>query len=340
MTFRVGINGFGRIGRLVARHLCSGNYAGGRGSNIVISHINDPAPDAALAAHLLAFDSVHGRWPHEAEAESDQLLLLNGMRVSFSREREAAKAGWADKADLVIDCTGRLKKAADVDAFIAAGAPRLLVSQPVEGIPNIVLGVNELSIELSQAKTVCAASCTTNCLAPVVKVLHDVFTVKAGLITTVHGLTNDQALLDQAHEDWRRGRSAGSSLIPTTSGFAKAIGRVLPDLAGKLEGFAIRAPVTNASLIDACFQVERSTSVGGVNAAFEAAASDSLRNILALETRPLVSADFRGDHHSATVDAGLTQVMGGNLVKVVAWYDNEMAYSHRLAELTRRLAGL
>ncbi|MDQ8037159.1 MAG: glyceraldehyde 3-phosphate dehydrogenase NAD-binding domain-containing protein [Pedobacter sp.] len=341
--FRVGINGFGRIGRLLARHLCSGDYRGGntRGAPaVVVSHINDPAPTAAEAAHLLAFDSVHGRWPCEAEAESESLVLLNGQKVGFSRERETAKVGWAGKADLVIDCTGRLKKEADVQAFLAGGVPRVLVSQPVEGIPNIVPGVNEHSVELSLARAICAASCTTNCLAPVTKVLHEVFTVTGGLITTVHGLTNDQALLDQAHEDWRRGRQAGSSLIPTTSGFAKAIGRVLPELAGKLEGFAIRAPITNASLIDACFLVQRSTSAGGVNAAFEAAASDALRNILAIEHRPLVSADFRGDRHSATVDASLTQVMGGNLVKVVAWYDNETAYSHRLAELTHRLAGL
>ena len=336
MTFRVGINGFGRIGRLVTRLICanSGN------SSLVISHINDPAPDSALAAHLLAFDSVHGRWPHDAQAEGEHLLSLNGRRVSFSRTRETAQIAWADKVDLVIDCTGRLKTAADADSFLAAGAPRLLISQPVEGIPNIVLGVNDSSFTLANERTVCAASCTTNCLAPVVKVLHDVFTVTGGLVTTVHGLTNDQALLDQAHEDWRRGRAAGSSLIPTTSGFAKAIGRVLPELAGKLEGFAIRAPVTNASLIDACFQIQRSTTAAGINAAFEAAASDSLRNILAVENRPLVSADFRGDRHSATIDASLTQVLGGNLVKVVAWYDNEMAYSHRLTELTQRLAGL
>ncbi|MGH8493609.1 MAG: type I glyceraldehyde-3-phosphate dehydrogenase [Moraxellaceae bacterium] len=338
MAFRVGINGFGRIGRLLTRHLCSGDY-NGASPEIIVSHINDPAPDAGLAAHLLAFDSVHGRWPYEAEAESTSQLLLNGQRVGFSRERDTASVGWAGKADIVIDCTGRLKTVADVQAFLAAGVSRVLVSQPVEGIPNIVLGVNEQSVELNLERAVCAASCTTNCLAPVVKVLHDVFTITGGLITTVHGLTNDQALLDQAHEDWRRGRQAGSSLIPTTSGFAKAIGRVLPDMAGKLEGFAIRAPVTNASLIDACFQIQRSTTAGGVNAAFEAATSDSLRNILAVEHRPLVSADFRGDRHSATVDASLTQVLGGNLVKVVAWYDNEMAYSHRLAELTRRLLG-
>ncbi len=338
MAFRVGINGFGRIGRLLARHLCSGDYRSSTAA-IVVSHINDPAPTAAEAAHLLAFDSVHGRWPHEAEADGES-LRLNGRTVSFSRERETAKVGWADKADLVIDCTGRLKKDADVQAFLASGVPRVLVSQPVEGIPNIVPGVNEGSVTLVEAQAICAASCTTNCLAPVARVLHEAFIITGGFVTTVHGLTNDQALLDQAHEDWRRGRQAGSSLIPTTSGFAKAIGRVLPELAGKLEGFAIRAPVTNASLIDACLQVQRGTTAQEVNAAFEAASSQALKGILAIERRPLVSADFRGDRHSATVDASLTQVLGGNLVKVVAWYDNETAYSHRLAELIPGLAGL
>lgn len=333
MAFRIGINGFGRIGRLVTRLVAASNGA------LVISHINDPALEAAQAAHLLAFDSVHGRWPFEASAAREG-LNLNGKTASFSREREALQVGWQEKTDLVIDCTGRLKNAADINTFLATGVPRVLVSQPVEGIPNIVLGVNDHELDLTQQKAVCAASCTTNCLAPVVKVIHEVFTINTGFITTIHGLTNDQALLDQAHEDWRRGRAAGSSLIPTTSGFAKAMGRVLPELEGRLNGFAIRAPVTNASLIDCCFQIARSTSAEGVNAALEAAASDALRNILAIETRPLVSADFRGDLHSATVDAALTQVMAGNLVKVVAWYDNETGYSHRLHELAIRLSGL
>jgi len=201
------------------------------------------------------------------------------------------------------------------------------------------MGVNDSLYDLRRESAVCAASCTTNCLAPVAMVLHAVFTLTRGFVTTVHGLTNDQALLDQGHEDWRRGRAAGSSLIPTTSGFAKAIGRVLPELEGRLEGHAIRAPVSNASLIDCVFLVERTTSAAGVNLALEAAATDSLRHVLAVESRPLVSADFRGDSHSATVDSSLTQVLDGNLIKIVAWYDNETGYSHRLAELAAKLAG-
>lgn len=334
MAFRIGINGFGRIGRLVTRLVAASN------GGLIISHINDPALEAAQAAHLLAFDSVHGRWSCNAEATAAGELNLNGQTASFSREREPLKVGWQGRADLVIDCTGRLKSTADVDAFLASGVPRLLVSQPVEDIPNIVMGVNDHDVDLALAKAVCAASCTTNCLAPVIKVIHEEFTVTNGFITTIHGLTNDQALLDQAHEDWRRGRAAGSSLIPTTSGFAKAIGRVLPELTGKLNGFAIRAPVTNASLIDCCIQVGRATSVESVNSALETAASGTLHNILAVEARPLVSADFRGDQHSATIDAALTQVMAGNLVKVVAWYDNETGYSHRLHELATKMADL
>lgn len=333
MAFRIGINGFGRIGRLVTRLVAATNGV------LVISHINDPALDAAQAAHLLAFDSVHGRWPFSAEAMPDA-INLNGYIASFSRERDPQRLRWQDRADLVIDCTGRLKNAADVAAFLAAGVPRVLVSQPVEGIPNIVMGVNDQSVDLAQEKAVCAASCTTNCLAPVAKVIHEVFTITNGFITTIHGLTNDQALLDQAHEDWRRGRAAGSSLVPTTSGFAKAMGRVVPELSGKLSGFAIRAPVSNASLIDCCFQIERAASVESVNAALEAAASDTLRHILAVESRPLVSADFQGDTHSATIDASLTQVMAGKMIKVVAWYDNETGYSHRLHELAAKLADL
>lgn len=333
MAFRIGINGFGRIGRLVSRLIAASNTPWS------IAHINDPALEPDLAVHLLTFDSVHGRWPHPATAK-DKQLLLNGHAATFSREREAAKVNWQDRVDLVIDCTGRLKNAGDIGAFLDAGVPRVLVSQPVEGIPNIVMGVNDRDYDLAREKAVCAASCTTNCLAPVAMVLHEAFTITRGFVTTVHGLTNDQALLDQGHEDWRRGRAAGSSLIPTTSGFAKAIGRVLPELAGKLDGYAVRAPVTNASLIDCCLLVERTTTVAGINTALEAAANNALSHILRVEAQPLVSADFRGDSHSATVDAALTQVLEGNLIKVVAWYDNETGYSHRLSEVAARLAGL
>lgn len=333
MAFRVGINGFGRIGRLVTRILASAP------GPLVITHINDPALDPAQAAHLLAFDSVHGRWPQTAEAIDNNLRLGNAT-AGFSRERDPAAVGWQTKADLVIDCTGRIKTVAEADAFLAAGVPRMLISQPVDGIPNIVMGVNDRDHDLSTAHAVCAASCTTNCLAPVVKVLQDAFGIRRGFVTTIHGLTNDQALLDQAHHDWRRGRAAGSSLIPTTSGFASAIGRVLPDLAGRLDGYAVRAPITNASLIDCALELDQATTAEAVNHALQQAAASALAGILAMESRPLVSADFRGDSHSATVDAGLTRVLDDSLVKVVAWYDNEVGYSQRLTEVAARMAGL
>lgn len=327
--YRVGINGFGRIGRLLARLLCSQ-------SELQLVHINDPALDAAQAAHLLAFDSVHGRWAHSARAEGER-LILHQQPVSLSRERDYAAVAWADKVDLLVDCSGRLKSRPDIEAAGAAGLPRLLVSQPVAGIPNIVRGVNDHDAALRTAPAVSAASCTTNCLAVVASVLHESFGIERGFITTVHGLTNDQALLDQAHGDWRRGRNAGSSLIPTTSGFAQAIGRVIPALQDRLDGYAVRAPIANASLLDACLQLKLPASAEQLNAALAQAAQGRLKGLLALEERPLVSADFLGDRHSATVDARLSQSLGGQLVKVVAWYDNESGYSQRLLELARWL---
>ncbi|MDP2226213.1 MAG: glyceraldehyde 3-phosphate dehydrogenase NAD-binding domain-containing protein [Moraxellaceae bacterium] len=327
MTLRIGINGFGRIGRLLARLLASQ-------PGISLSHINDPALDPAQAAHLLYFDSVHGRWAGSASA-TDTGLVLNGRHTSFSRERDIASA-WRERAEVVVDCSGRLRQASDLAPYWEAGIRRVLVSAPVEGIPNIVVGVNDHGVEM-EAAALCAASCTTNCLATTAHVLHEEFNITSGFITTIHGLTNDQALMDQAHEDWRRGRAGGSSLIPTTSGFAKAIGRVLPTLEGRLDGFAIRAPIANASLIDASFVLGRPATATAVNDALRLAAAGPLCGILAVEDRPLVSADFRGDSHSAVIDSALTRVMNQHLLKVVAWYDNETGYSNRLATLAQRL---
>lgn len=331
MSFRIGINGFGRIGRLLARHI-----AGSQG-HLVLAHLNDPALSPAQAAHLISFDSVHGRWPHDARVQGEALRLGHHL-ATFSAERDPARVPWGERVDLVIDCTGRIKDRAGADAFLAAGAPRLLVSQPVEDIPNIVMGINDRLHDLHHARAVSAASCTTNCLAPVASVIDAALGIRHGFITTVHAMTNDQALLDQGHGDWRRGRSAGESLIPTSSGFAHAIGRVLPELSGRLDGFAVRAPVSNASLIDCSFLVDRHTTAAAVNLALEMAAEGTLNGILAVESRPLVSADYLDDPHSATVDAALTQVQGGQLVKVVAWYDNETGYSRRLADVAARMA--
>ncbi len=331
MALRIGINGFGRIGRLLARVLAAR-------PGVVISHINDPGLDPAQAAHLLAFDSVHGRWAGHAAADGAG-LRVNGHGVGFSRERDIAVA-WADRADVVVDCSGRLRDARDLAPYWQVRIPRVLVSAPVDGVPNIVVGVNDHGRDI-EAPGLCAASCTTNCLATTANVLHEEFDITNGFVTTIHGLTNDQALMDQGHEDWRRGRAGGSSLIPTTSGFAKAIGRVLPDLAGRLDGYAVRAPIANASLIDATFRLARPATADSANAALRRAAAGALAGILAVEDRPLVSADFRGDSHSAVIDSALTRVLdNGHLLKVVAWYDNETGYSHRLATLAMRLAGL
>lgn len=330
MTLRIGINGFGRIGRLATRLLAEQ-------ADITLSHINDPALGPAQAAHLLAFDSVHGRWSGHT-SHTDLSLLLNGREVGWSQSR--GLADWSDLSDLVIDCSGRIKRADDLAPYWQAGIKKVLVSAPVDGIPNIVVGVNDDDATLNASSGLCAASCTTNCLGIIVKVIHEELTISNGFITTIHGLTNDQALLDQAHDDWRRGRAAGSSLIPTSSGFAKAIGRVLPELEGRLQGFAIRAPICNASLVDASLMLELPTDARTVNRLLSEAANGALAGLLAVEDRPLVSADFLGDTHSATIDSALTAVQDRHHLKLVAWYDNETGYTHRLVELATRLATL
>lgn len=330
MTLRIGINGFGRIGRLATRLLAEQ-------TDITLSHINDPALDPAQAAHLLAFDSVHGRWSGSTR-HTDTSLTLNGREVGWSRSRDPSI--WSDLSDLIIDCSGRIKQSADLAPYWQAGISKVLVSAPVEGIPNIVVGVNDDEATLKASSGLCAASCTTNCLGVIAKVIHEEFTVTNGFITTIHGLTNDQTLLDQAHDDWRRGRAAGNSLIPTSSGFAKAIGRVMPELEGRLQGFAVRAPISNASLVDASLMLELPTDARTVNRLLREAANGALAGLLAVEDRPLVSVDFLGDTHSAIVDSSLTAVQDRHLLKLVAWYDNETGYTHRLVELAHRLAKL
>jgi glyceraldehyde 3-phosphate dehydrogenase len=328
---RIGINGFGRVGRILARLLQ------GRGK-VILSHINDPAFTPGLAAHLLNFDSVDGHWQHHANA-TENGITIDGNTISMTQERSIEAVNWGDKADIVVDCSGRLKTAADLAPYLAAGIRKAILSAPVSGAPNLVMGVNDQSYRPEHDHIVSNASCTTNCLAVTAKVLHELFTIKHGFITTIHAMTNDQRLLDEAHEDWRRARAAGVSLIPTTSGFAKTIGSVIPELAGRLNGYAVRAPVNNASLIDCAFLVEKPADAAGVNAAFaQAAAEGPLKSILGVESLPLVSADYRGDTRSAVVDTALTQVLDGNFIKVVAWYDNETAYVTRLGELVQKVA--
>ena len=331
---RVAINGFGRMGRLALR------AAWGRGDFDIV-HVNEPAGDAATAAHLLAFDSVHGRWPIPAEV-LDRKLRVGGQAVTYSQESTLAEVGWRGLGiDLVLECSGKFKTAAALAPYFAAGVAKVIVAAPVkDGAFNVVMGVNDHLYEPASQHLLTAASCTTNCLAPVVKVLHEGIGIRHGAITTVHDVTNSQAVVDRPMRDLRRARSSLLNLIPTSTGSASAIGLIFPELQGRLDGIAVRVPLLNASLTDCVFEMARPTGVDEVNDLLRAAAEGPLAGILGYETRPLVSSDYRGDSHSATVDAASTMVTGGTQAKVLAWYDNEIGYVHRMVELAAKVARL
>lgn len=331
MTIKVGINGFGRIGRLALR-------AAWGWPELEFVHINDPAGNAATHAHLLNFDSVHGRWTHEAGSEGDH-LVIEGKRIQVTANKAIAETDWSD-CDLVIEASGKMKTVAALQAYLQQGVKRVVVSAPVKepGVLNVVMGVNDQLFEPAQHRIVTAASCTTNCLAPVVKVIHEHLGIRHGAITTIHDLTNTQSILDQPHKDLRRARASGMSLIPTTTGSATAIAEIFPELRGKLNGHAVRVPLANASLTDCVFEVERPTSVDEVNRLLRAAASEGpLKGILGYEERPLVSIDYRTDPRSSIIDALSTMVVDGTQVKLYAWYDNEWGYANRTAELARKV---
>ena len=339
---KIGINGFGRIGRLVFRALW------GR-PGIELVHVNDSAGDAASAAHLLAFDSVHGRWQHAVQAkEGGACFLVGDQHVSVSQFSDPTAVPWREQGvDLVLECSGKIKTPETLQPYFdVTGLPRVLVACPVKGTIagaealNIVYGINHQLYEPDRHRLVTAASCTTNCLAPVVKVVHESFGIKHGSITTLHDVTNTQVVVDGFKSDLRRARSCMQSLIPTTTGSAKAIGLIFPELQGKLNGHAVRVPLLNASLTDAVFELEREVSVEEVNAAFEAAAKGELQGILGYETRPLVSVDYVNDSRSAIIDALSTMVVNGTQLKVYAWYDNEWGYSSRMADLACHIAAL
>ncbi|NQW38954.1 MAG: ArsJ-associated glyceraldehyde-3-phosphate dehydrogenase [Cyanobacteria bacterium] len=337
---RVGINGFGRIGRLVFRALW------GR-SDIELVHINERAGDAATAAHLLEFDSVHGRW-NKAVAASGGGLQVESQAISYSQASEPAAVAWQELGvELVLECSGKIKTPEALEPYITdLGVERVIVACPVKGmvageeVLNIVYGINHGLVDPARHRVITAASCTTNCLAPVVQVVHENFGIRHGSITTLHDVTNTQVVIDSFKSDLRRARSCMQSLIPTTTGSARAIGLIFPELVGKLNGHAVRVPLLNASLTDAVFELERAVSAEEVNAAFEAAAKGPLKAILGYETRPLVSVDFVNDSRSAIVDALSTLVTGGTQLKVYAWYDNEWGYSCRMADLACHLASL
>ncbi|QJD57823.1 ArsJ-associated glyceraldehyde-3-phosphate dehydrogenase [Pseudomonas sp. gcc21] len=328
MSIRIGINGFGRIGRLALR-------AAFNWPDVEFVQINDPAGDAPTHAHLLNFDSVHGRWQHQATAENGT-ILAGGQRIGVTANQAIADTDWSG-CDVVIEASGRMKTVALLEAYLQQGVRRVVVSAPVKepGALNIVMGVNDHLFDPAVHRIVTAASCTTNCLAPVVKVIHEHLGIRHGSITTIHDLTNTQSILDQPHKDLRRARASGMSLIPTTTGSATAIAEIFPELKGRLNGHAVRVPLANASLTDCVFEVERATTVEEVNALFQAAAADYLRGILGYEERPLVSIDYRTDPRSCIIDALSTMVVNGTQVKLYAWYDNEWGYANRTVELAR-----
>lgn len=331
---RIALNGLGRIGKLVLRDLIDT----GAGGDLVL--LNDPVGDAEQHALLMEFDSVHGRWRTAVAHEADALVLA-GTRIPLTHERTIEALPLAALGvDLVIDCTGVFKTAAKVAPYYAAGVKKVVVSAPVKdgGALNLVYGVNHHLYDGSQA-LVTAASCTTNCLAPVVKVIHEGLGIRHGSITTIHDVTNTQTIVDRPDKDIRRARSALLNMIPTTTGSATAITLIYPELKGRLNGHAVRVPLLNASLTDCVFEVERATTVEEVNSLFQTAAEGPLRGILGYETRALVSSDYTNDPRSSIVDAQSTMVVNGTQVKVYAWYDNEWGYACRLADVARMVAG-
>ena len=337
---RIGINGFGRIGRLVFRALW------GR-PGIELVHVNDPAGNAQAGAHLLEFDSVHGRWNQEIQAHAEG-FSVGGQPLTWSQLSTPTDVPWqALGVEMVLEASGRFKTPQSLNPYFdLAGLKRVVVACPVKGVVaghealNIVYGINHNLYQPEQHRLVTAASCTTNCLAPVVKVVHETFGIAHGMITTIHDITNTQVTVDAFKSDLRRARSGLTSLIPTTTGSAKAIAMIFPELEGKLNGHAVRVPLLNGSLTDAVFELKRAVTVEEVNAAFAAAAEGPLKGILGYETRPLVSCDYTNDNRSSVIDGPSTMVVAGTQLKVYAWYDNEWGYSCRMADLVCHIVNL
>lgn len=328
MSIRIGINGFGRMGRLTLR-------AAWDQPDFEFVHINDPAGDPATLAHLLEFDSVHGRWDRAIGTDGDA-LVIDGRRIPVSRNRDLSATDWSG-CDVVIESSGKFRKPDVLQPYLDQGVKRVVVTAPIKaaGTLDVVMGVNHARFDPQRHRIVSAASCTTNCFAPVVKVIHEGLGIRHGSLTTIHSLTNTQVIVDAPHKDLRRARSCGSSLIPTSTGSATAIAEIFPELRGRLDGHAVRVPLTNASLTDCVFEVERATSVDEVNGMLRAAAEGTLAGILGFETRPLVSIDYQTDPRSSIVDALSTLVINGTQVKLYAWYDNEWGYVNRTADLVR-----
>src|SRR2546423_2886129 len=333
MTTRVGINGFGRIGRQSLKAILERHP-----HDLEVVAVND-LTDTKTNAHLLKYDSTYGRFPGEVEATADS-LIVNGHTVKVLSQRDPAQIPWGDLGiELVIESTGLFTDAEKAAAHLRGGAKKVIISAPAKGEDlTIVLGVNENMYDPASHNIISNASCTTNCLAPAAKVLNDAFGIERGLMNTIHSYTNDQRILDQVHKDLRRARTAGANIIPTTTGAARALSLVIPVLQGRFDGMSYRVPTVTVSMVDFVATVRKETSRGAVNDAYKQAAAGSLKGILEYTEEPLVSTDFRGDSNSSIIDGLLTMVLGGNMVKVLAWYDNEWGYSCRIADLANFIA--
>jgi glyceraldehyde 3-phosphate dehydrogenase len=330
MTIRVGINGFGRMGRLGLR-------AGWDMQDFDVVRINEIASDATGSAHLLKFDSVHGTWDEETAAEDGHIIIGN-KTLAYSSNTAIDETDWSD-CDIVIEATGKHHKNPEsLNSYFEQGVKKVIVAAPTDGALNIVYGINDDQYNPAAHKLLTAASCTTNCLAPVVKVMHEKIGIEHGCMTTIHDITNTQTIVDKGHKDLRRARACGQSLIPTSTGSAKAITRIFPELNGKLNGHAVRVPLLNASLTDFVFEASRSVTADEVNGYFKESADGELKGILGYEERPLVSVDYVNDARSSIVDALSTMVIDGTQVKIYAWYDNEWGYVNRMMELTAKVS--
>lgn len=328
---KVGINGFGRIGRLCLKAAIAW-------PELEFVQVNDPKGDANTFAHLLNFDSVQGKWCREAKADNNT-IHIGGTALAVTHHASIAATDWS-QCDIVIEASGKMRDPALLDHYIQQGVKRVVVTAPVqsEAILNIVMGVNDHLFDPKKHAIVTAASCTTNCIAPVVKVIHEALRIKHGSVTTIHDLTNTQTILDAPHKDLRRARACGLSLIPTTTGSATAITEIFPELRGRLNGHAVRVPLANASLTDCVFEVETATTAGAVNKLLESAANTNLEGILGYEERPLVSVDYKSDPRSGVIDALSTLVINSTQVKIYVWYDNEWGYANRTTELVKKIA--
>ena len=334
MSIRVAINGFGRMGKLTLR-------AGLDNNELEFVHINEIAGDAHCQAHLIQFDTVHGQWGQDKTISStDNSITIDSQTLTFSQSENPADIDWkALEIDLVIECTGQFKTEQQLQTYFEHGVKKVLVSAPCpEPALNLVYGVNHHLYDPAQHHIVTPASCTTNCLAPLVKVMHENIGIKHGSMTTIHNITNTQTIVDKGHKDLRRARASGNSLIPTTTGSAKAITTIFPELKGKLNGYAVRVPLLNGSITDFAFEAQRDTTTEEVNQLFKTASQGNLANILGYETKPLVSADYTNDPRSGIVDALSTMVINDTQVKTLTWYDNEWGYVNRMVDIANMLA--